>query len=79
LTRARRSTLPIRPGARDRRRHRTHAKIRARGGQAIVTLKTWQILAKSRRCPRRATAIVQAILVPRHIEANRHARQNGFY
>jgi len=28
---------------------------------------------KLRCCPQRATAIVQAILVPHHVEANRHA------
>ncbi|RNH90160.1 IS5/IS1182 family transposase, partial [Micromonospora aurantiaca] len=48
--------------------------IRARGERAIATLKTWNILAKLRCCPRRATAIVQAILVLHHVEANRYAR-----
>lgn len=51
----------------------THTKIRARGERAIATLKTWKILSKLRCCPRRATAIVQAILVLRHGKANRHA------
>ncbi len=54
--------------------NRTHAKIRARGERAIAILKTWKILAKLRCCPRRATAIVQAILVLHHVEANRYAR-----
>jgi hypothetical protein len=54
--------------------NRAHAKIRARGERAIATLKTWKILAKLRCCPRRATAIVQAILVLHHVEANRYAR-----
>jgi hypothetical protein len=51
-----------------------HAKIRARGERAIATLKTWKLLIKLRCCPRRATAIVQAILVLHRVEANRHAR-----
>ena len=53
--------------------NRAYAKIRARGERAIATLKTWKILAKLRCCPRRATAIVQAILVLHHVEANRNA------
>ncbi|KUL39428.1 transposase family protein [Actinoplanes awajinensis] len=54
--------------------NRAHAKIRAPGERAIATLKTWKILSKLRCCPRRATAIVQAILVLHHVEANRYAR-----
>ncbi|MEV0900800.1 transposase family protein [Actinoplanes sp. NPDC049802] len=53
--------------------NRAHAKIRARGERAIATLKTWKVLAKLRCCPRRATAIVQAILVLHHVETNRYA------
>ena len=53
--------------------NRAHARIRARGERAIATLKTWKILAKLRCCPRRATAIVQAILVLHHVEANCYA------
>lgn len=53
--------------------NRTHARIRARGERANATLKTWKVLAKLRCCPRRATAIVQAILVLHHVEANRYA------
>ena len=53
--------------------NRAHAKIRACGERAIATLKTWKILIKLRSCPRRATAIVQAILVPHHVEPNRYA------
>ncbi|GAA0586542.1 hypothetical protein GCM10010172_84690 [Paractinoplanes ferrugineus] len=53
--------------------NRTHAKIRARGVRAIATLKTRKILTKLRCCPRRATAIVQAIHVLHHVEANRYA------
>jgi hypothetical protein len=48
--------------------NRAHAKIRARGERAIATLKTWKILVKLRCCPRRATTIVQAILVLHHVE-----------
>jgi DDE superfamily endonuclease len=53
--------------------NRAHAKIRARGERAIATLKTWKILVKLHCCPRRATAIVQAILVLHHVETNRYA------
>ena len=52
--------------------NRAHAKIRARGERAIATLKGWKILAKLRCCPRRATAIVQAILVLHGVETNRY-------
>jgi hypothetical protein len=41
---------------------------RALGERAIATLKTWRLLGKLRCCPRRATAIVQAILALHHIE-----------
>jgi hypothetical protein len=58
---------------RQRAVNRTHAKIRACGERAIATLKTWKLLVKLRCCPRRATAIVQAILVLYHVEANRYA------
>ncbi|MFI6333299.1 IS5/IS1182 family transposase, partial [Micromonospora chersina] len=45
----------------------------ARGGErAIATPKTWKILAKLRCCPRRATTIVQAILLLHHVETDRH-------
>ncbi|MDH6472813.1 hypothetical protein M2303_006396, partial [Micromonospora sp. H404/HB375] len=37
-----------------------------------ATLKTWKILTKLRCCPRRATAIVQAILVLHRAETNRY-------
>jgi hypothetical protein len=52
--------------------NRSHARIRARGERGISTLKTWKILAKLRCCPRRATAIVQAILVIHHVETSRY-------
>ena len=52
--------------------NRAHARIRARGERANATLKTWKILVKLRCCPRRATAIIQAILVLHHIETNRY-------
>ncbi len=45
---------------------------RARGECAIATLKTWRILTKLRCYPRRATTIVQAILVLHHVESNRY-------
>ncbi|BCL12382.1 hypothetical protein GCM10017556_01210 [Micromonospora sagamiensis] len=54
-----------RPGLSRRQKtvNRHHAKIRAVGERAVATLKGWKILAKLRCCPRRATKIVQAILV----------------
>jgi hypothetical protein len=52
--------------------NRAHARIRARGERANATLKTWKVLTKLRCCPRRATAIVQAVLVLHHVEANRY-------
>ena len=48
--------------------NRGHARIRAIGERANATLKTWKVLTKLRCCPRRATAIVQAILVLHHVE-----------
>lgn len=48
-------------------------RIRACGERAIATLKTWKLLTKLRCCPRRAIAIVQAILVLHHVEDNRYA------
>jgi hypothetical protein len=53
--------------------NKAHAKIRACGERAIATLKTWQILTKLRCCPRRATSIVQAILVLQRVETTRYA------
>ncbi|GAA4474153.1 IS5/IS1182 family transposase [Phytohabitans houttuyneae] len=53
--------------------NRSHAKIRALGERAIATLKHWKILAKLRCCPRRTTAVVQAILVLHHVENDRTA------
>jgi DDE superfamily endonuclease/Helix-turn-helix of DDE superfamily endonuclease len=54
--------------------NRDHARIRAVGERAVATLKTWKILTKLRCCPRRATAIVQAILVLNTVEADRYPR-----
>ncbi len=48
--------------------NRAHASIRALGEPAIATLKTWRLLSKLRCRPRRATAIVQAIVALHHIE-----------
>jgi hypothetical protein len=48
--------------------NRAHARIRAIGERANATLKTWKVLTKLRCCPRRATTIVQAILVLHHVE-----------
>ncbi|MFI5950404.1 transposase family protein [Micromonospora chalcea] len=54
--------------------NRHHAKIRALGERAVSTLKTWKILTKLRCCPRRATPIVQAILILQAAEDARHPR-----
>jgi hypothetical protein len=54
--------------------NRSHARIRGIGERAVATLKTWKILAKLRCCPRRATAIVQAILVLHAAETDRYPR-----
>ncbi|WP_416900847.1 transposase family protein [Micromonospora echinospora] len=54
--------------------NRHHAKIRAVGERAVATLKGWKVLAKLRCCPRRATAIVQAILVLHHVQTSRDSR-----
>ncbi|MDQ2587994.1 IS5/IS1182 family transposase, partial [Saccharothrix yanglingensis] len=37
-------------------------------------LKGWKILVKLRCCPRRATAIIAAILVLHHVETRRRPR-----
>ncbi|WP_327007738.1 transposase family protein [Dactylosporangium sp. NBC_01737] len=52
--------------------NKTHAKVRACGERAIATLKTWKILTKLRCCPRRATAIVQAILALHRVESSHY-------
>ena len=54
--------------------NRHHAKIRAIGERAVATLKGWKVLTKLRCCPRRATAIVQAILVLHHVQTSRNPR-----
>ena len=53
--------------------NRAHARIRAIGERANATLKTWKVLTRLRCCPRRATAIVQAILVLHHVENPAHS------
>jgi hypothetical protein len=64
---------PPDPCSRQKTINRAHAKIRAGGERAIATLKTWKLLVELRCCPRRAAAIVQAILVLHHVEASRYA------
>jgi hypothetical protein len=54
--------------------NRAHAGIRALGERAVATLKGWKILTKLRCCPRRATAIVPAILVLHQMETGRYPR-----
>ncbi|GGL92917.1 hypothetical protein GCM10012279_08220 [Micromonospora yangpuensis] len=57
--------------------NRAHAKIRACGERAVAILKTWKILTKLGCCSRRATAIMQAIHVLPHVDANRYAARKG--
>jgi hypothetical protein len=67
---------PQRPplSRRQKQVNRAHARIRALGERAVSTLKTWKILTKLRCCPRRATTIVQAILI---LQAAENARYSG--
>ncbi len=51
--------------------NRAHARIRALGERAVATLKGWKVLVKLRCCPRRATALIAAILVLHLIETGR--------
>jgi hypothetical protein len=53
--------------------NRAHARIRALGERAVATLKGWKVLAKLRCCPRRATALIAAILVLHLIETGHHS------
>ena len=53
--------------------NRCHPRVRAPGQRANATLKTWKVLGELRCCPRRATVIVQALLVLHHLEASRYA------
>jgi hypothetical protein len=53
--------------------NRSHARIRAIGERADATLRGRKALIKLRCCPRRATTIVQAIVVLHYIETNRYA------
>jgi hypothetical protein len=57
--------------------NRAHARIRAQGERATTTLRAWKILVKLRCCARRATAIVQALLVLHHVETNATHRPAG--
>lgn len=54
--------------------NRAHARIRGLGERAVATLKCWKILTKLRCCPRRATAIVAAVLTLHYIETDRQRR-----
>ena len=53
--------------------NRSHARFRAIGERAVATLKAWKSLVKLRCCPRRATAIVQAILFLQATETDRYS------
>jgi hypothetical protein len=64
----------LRLSRRQRAVNRSHARIRALGERAVATLKNWKVLAKLHCCPRRATAIVAAVLVLQHVEDDRYSR-----
>jgi hypothetical protein len=51
--------------------NRSHARIRAPGERAIATVKCWKLLAKLHCCPKRATALLAAILVLQLAEQQR--------
>jgi DDE superfamily endonuclease/Helix-turn-helix of DDE superfamily endonuclease len=53
--------------------NRSHARIRAVGERAIATLKYWKVRAKLHCCPRRATALLAAILALQLVEEQRHS------
>jgi hypothetical protein len=53
--------------------NRSHARIRAIGERAAATLKAWKVLVRLRCCPRRATAIVQVILILQLVEEDRYS------
>jgi hypothetical protein len=67
---------PNRPplSRRQKQVNRSHARVRGIGERAVATLKGWKILTRLRCCPRRATAIVQAILVLHHVETTHDSR-----
>lgn len=51
--------------------NRSHARIRAIGERANATVKCWKLLAKLHCCPKRATALLAAILVLQLVEEQR--------
>jgi hypothetical protein len=53
---------------RNRARNRAPGETRRRHTEDLEDPQTWKILTKQRCCPRRATAIVHALLVLHHIE-----------
>ncbi len=53
--------------------NRSHARIRALGERAIATVKCWKVLAKLHCCPKRATALLAAILVLQLAEEQRRS------
>ena len=59
------------PLSRNQEVNRAHARIRGIGERAVATLKTWKLLTKLHCCPRRATALLAAILVPHLVEEQR--------
>jgi hypothetical protein len=56
--------------------NRAPSRLSALGERAVATLKIWKVLAKLRCCrhPRRATSIVQAILVLHHTQTPPNTR-----
>ncbi|GAA2692906.1 hypothetical protein GCM10010428_70690 [Actinosynnema pretiosum subsp. pretiosum] len=58
--------------------NQARVRIRAFGEHVVSLLKDWKVLAKLRCCPRRATMVVAAILVLRHIETRLQSRRKRF-
>jgi hypothetical protein len=50
-----------------------HAKVGSIGERAISTLKTWKVPTKLHCCPRRASALLAAILVLQLVEEDRRS------
>jgi hypothetical protein len=53
--------------------NQAHARLRALGERANATLKNWKLLTRLRCCPRRATALLAAILVLQLVEEQRNS------
>jgi hypothetical protein len=61
----------VRLSSREKAVNRGHAKIRAVGERAMATIKCWKLLTRLHCCPKRATALLAAILVLQLVEEQR--------